>query len=174
MDAIRTASPADFERINEIYNWTIIDNHVSFDTEPFDLHTRAIWWEAREHELPCLVSELDGEITGISYSSRYRAKPAYRSTVETTIVLDQNHLGRGLGQDLLGSLLEHLTTLGFHMAVAIIALPNDASVALHRKLGYRSVGVLHDAGFKNGRHWDTELFERRLGNLIVDHPSTRG
>ena len=87
---------------------------------------------------------------------------AYRSTVETTIVLDQSHLRRGLGARLLGALLEQLTEQGFFMAVAIIALPNDPSIALHRKLGYTSVGVLHDAGLKYGRHWDTELFERRL------------
>ena len=108
------------------------------------------------------MSELDGEITGLTYASRYRPKLAYRSTVETTIVLDQAHLGRGLGARLLGTLLDRLTESGFHMAVAIIALPNDASVALHRKLGYTSVGVLHNAGFKGGSFWDTELFEREL------------
>ena len=162
MDLIREASPADFERINQIYNWTIVDNHVSFDTEPFDLASRTAWWAARDPDLHFLVSELEGEITGVSYSSRYRPKPAYRSTAETTIVLDQAHLGRGLGTRLLGTLLERLTEGGFHMAVAIIALPNDASVALHRKLGYASVGILHDAGAKYGRYWDTELFERRL------------
>ena len=161
-DRIRDATPADFERINEIYNWTIVANHVSFDTEPWTVETRSRWWRSRDPELSFLVSEREGELTGLSYSSRYRPKPAYRSTVETTIVLDQRHLGRGLGSQLLSALLERSRTDGFHMAVAIIALPNDASIALHEKLGFRSVGVIHDAGFKDGRFWDTELFERPL------------
>ena len=162
MDLIRDATPDDFARINEIYNWTIVDNHVSFDVDPFTVATRTEWWAKRDDDLEFLVSELDGELTGVSYSSRYRPKPAYRSTAETTIVLDQDHLGRGLGSLLLGTLLDRLTAKGFRMAVAIIALPNDASVALHHRLGYESVGVLHDAGFKYGRYWDTELFERPL------------
>ncbi len=162
MDLIRNATPDDFARINEIYNWTIVENHVSFDVDPWTVETRTEWWDKRDDDLLCLVSELDGELTGVSYSSRYRPKPAYRSTAETTIVLDQAHLGRGLGTRLLSSLLERLTEKGFRMAVAIIALPNDPSVALHRRLGYESVGVLHDAGYKYGRYWDTELFERKL------------
>ena len=83
-DLIRPATPADFDRINEIYNWTIVDNHVSFDTEPFDHTSRARWWGARAPALTFLVSELDGVVTGLAYSSWYRPKRAYRSTVETT------------------------------------------------------------------------------------------
>lgn len=159
---IRDANPADFRRINEIYNWTIVDNHVSFDTEPFDLDKRRAWWEARDPELVCLVGEEDDKVIGVTYSSWYRPKVAYRSSVETTIVLDTDHLGNGYGTALLGALLERLTDQGIHMAVAIIALPNDASVAVHRKLGYEVAGTLHEVGYKYGRYWDTMLMEKRL------------
>jgi len=162
VERIRDATPADFRRINDIYNWTIVDNHVSFDTEPFDLERRRGWWDARGPELSCLVAEDDGRVVGVTYSSTYRPKVAYRSSVETTIVLDVEHLGRGLGSRLLGALLGRLREQEVHLAVAIVALPNDASTALHRSLGYRSVGVLHEVGFKLGRHWDTEIFELRL------------
>ncbi|MFT5531478.1 MAG: phosphinothricin acetyltransferase [Candidatus Poriferisodalaceae bacterium] len=162
MESIRDATAGDFRRLNEIYNWCIVDNHVSFDTEPFTIESRTAWWEARDPELTCLVAEVDGEIRGLSYSSWYRPKAAYRSTVETTIVLDTLYLGGGLGTRLLSALLERLRADEFRTAVAIVALPNDGSIALHHKLGYRTVGVLHDAGFKLGRHWDTEILEHRL------------
>jgi phosphinothricin acetyltransferase len=159
---VRDATPADFQRINEIYNWTIIDNHVSFDTEPFDLEKRHAWWEARDPELVCLVGEEGGKVIGVAYSSWYRPKLAYRSSVETTIVLDTDHLGNGYGSALLDALLDRLTAQGIHLAVAIIALPNDASVALHRKLGYTDAGTLHEVGYKYSRYWDTLLMEKRL------------
>lgn len=162
MVIIRDAVRADFQRINEIYNWTIVDNHVSFDTEPWDVERRRLWWEGRPGELDVLVAELDGLVIGVSYSSFYRPKEAYRSTAETTIVLDVAHLRRGVGSALLGALIERLRSRGFHRAVAIIALPNDASVLLHQRLGYRVVGTITDAGRKLGRYWDTMLLELPL------------
>ena len=159
---IRDATPADSERVNEIYNWTIVDNHVSFDTEPYDLERRRIWWEARGSQLVCLVVEVDGQVVGLSYSSWYRPKLAYRSTVETTIVLDTDYLQLGLGSELLGALLDRLRSQGLHRAIAVVALPNDGSIALHHKLGYRTIGVVTESGYKLGRYWDTELLEHRL------------
>lgn len=160
---IRDATPDDFERINEIYNWTIVDNHVSFDAEPWDIEKRRRWWQDRPAELDVLVIELDGLVVGVSYSSFYRPKVAYRTTAETTVVLDTGYLGRGLGTTLLSAMLERLKERQFHRAVAIIALPNDGSVALHEKLGYRRVGTITEVGHKNGRYWDTMLLETDLG-----------
>jgi len=159
---IRDATPDDFGRINEIYNWTIVDNHVSFDIAPWDLEKRRIWWDERPDELDVLVAELDGRVIGVTYSSFYRPKPAYRSTAETTIVLDIDYLGRGIGSALLGAMLDRLRLRGFHRAVAIVALPNDASVMLHQKLGYRIAGTITEVGYKLGRHWDTMLLEADL------------
>lgn len=159
---IRDAVEADLSRITEIHNWTIVDNHVSFDTEPYDAARRMQWWIDRPDELPCLVVEVDGVVAGVSYASRYRPKPAYRSSAETTIVLDQEFLGQGLGTQLLGAMVQRLTDEGFHRAIAIVALPNDGSIAVHHKLGYRTVGVLTDVGTKLGERWDTEILERAL------------
>ncbi len=162
MTSIREARTSDFGRINAIYNWTIVDNHVSFDTTPFDPAACRAWWQARDPELSCLVGETDGTVVGVAYSSWYRAKPAYRSTMETTVVVDQDHLGAGAGTALLSALLDRITDQGVHRAIAIVALPNVASVALHHKLGYRTAGVLTEAGFKLGRYWDTMLLEKPL------------
>lgn len=159
---IRDATPEDFGRVNEIYNWTIVNNHISFDTEPWDYERRERWWADRPHELDVLVAEIDGYVVGVSYSSFYRPKPAYRTTAETTVVLDIEYLQQGIGTALLGALKERLTERGFHRAVAIVALPNEASIAAHQKLGYRVVGTISEVGFKLGRYWDTTLLEADL------------
>ncbi len=159
---IRDATPADFARINEIYNWTIVDNHVSFDLEAWDLARRREWWNSRPDDLDVLVAEWEGQVVGVAYSSYYRPKPAYRSSAETTIVLDTAYVRRGIGTALLGSLIGRVRARGFHRAIAIIALPNDASIALHHRLGYRSAGTLTEVGYKLGRHWDTTLLELDL------------
>jgi phosphinothricin acetyltransferase len=159
---VRDATPDDLPAINEIYNWTIVDNHVSFDIEPWDVERRRRWWDDRDPELDCLVAELDGRLVGLSYSSWYRPKPAYRSSVETTIVIAADHRGRGHGTVLLSALINRLRGRGFHRAIAIIALPNEASVGLHERLGYTSVGTLTEVGHKLGRHWDTTIMEHDL------------
>ncbi len=170
---IRDATEADLPAITEIYNWTIVDNHVSFDTEPFDLERRTAWWRSREPELPCLVAvatadddgpTVEGTVLGVTYASWYRPKLAYRSSAETTIVLAEAAWGRGIGTELLGALCERLTVEGFHRAIAIVALPNESSIALHHKLGYRTIGVLSEVGEKLGSFWDTEILERPLGD----------
>ena len=161
-EIIRPATRADSARMNELYNPLIVDNHVSFALEPFTLESREKWWDERSEDLPALVAEADGYIVGLTYASRYRPKPAYNSSPETTIVLDEAAHGRGLGTKLLSGLVEELTVRGFHRAMALISLPNDASVALHIKVGYRTVGTMNEVGYKLGRYWDAMLMEREL------------
>ena len=161
-EIIRPATRADSERLNDIYNLTIVDSHVSFTVEPWTLEKRLVWWDERPDDLPALVAERDGLVIGLAVGSRFRPKAAYRTSVETTIVLDEGTRGRGLGTRLLGALVEELAARGFHRAVAHIALPNDASIALHHKLGYRTVGVLTEVGHKLGRFWDVATLEREL------------
>ena len=148
--------------MNELYNLTIVDSHVSFATEPWTLEMRDRWWDNRDEELPALVAEEAGRVIGITYGSRYRPKPAYKSSAETTIVLDESARGRGVGTRLLGALLDELTERSFHRAIAIISMPNDASIVLHKRLGYRMVGVMSETGFKLGRYWDVAMMEREL------------
>ena len=159
---IRDATAGDLARITEIYNWTIVDSHVSFDAEPYDDARRQAWWDDRSPDQATLVAEMDGEVAGVAYSSWYKPKAGYRSSRETTVVVDEAHRGRGIGTELLAALLDRLAGLEVHRAIAIVALPNDASVALHHRVGYRTVGVLTEVGEKSGRYWDTVILERAL------------
>ena len=92
------------------------------------------------------------------------AETGIQKSVETTIVLAPEIVGHGVGRTLYTALLDELSTRGFHRAYAIIALPNEASVGLHRALAFREIGVLGEAGFKDGEFRSTMLLERALGN----------
>jgi phosphinothricin acetyltransferase len=147
---IRPATEHDLDRINTIYNSYIVGKHTSFDREPWTISERRRWFERYETEgrYQVLVLEEEGLVLGFASSSPFKSKAAYETSVETTIVLDEVHLGRGLGRKLLSALLERLQAEPVHRAYALIALPNDPSVALHERLGYRHVGTLDEVGHK--------------------------
>ena len=161
---IRSARGSDLARINEIYNVYIVDSPISFDLEPWDLEQRATWWDHYADTGPyrVIVAEVDGRVVGATYSTRYREKAAYQSSVETTVVLDPAYVAVGIGRQLLTTLLDALQGEGVHRAYAIITIPNEASIGLHEALGYRLVGTLDDVGFKLGRYWATAIMEKRL------------
>ena len=160
---VRGAVVGDVPTMNRIYNEYIVDSHVSFDTEPWTDGERRSWFLQRsESGYPVLVAELDGTVIGAAWSGPWRDKAAYRGSVETTGVLDPGECGAGIGTELLTALLDELAASGYHVAISIIALPNDASIALHRKLGYREVGVLHGVGAKDGAFHDTMIMEKSL------------
>lgn len=160
---VRDATPGDVSAINAIYNRYIVDSHVSFDTEPWSDEQRAEWLAARIGQgYPVLVAVDDGDVVGAAWSGPWRDKAAYRTTVESTVVLAEDVTGRGIGTRLYGDLLDRLRAGGFLVAIAIIALPNDASVALHARLGYREVGVLEGVGLKGDRRHSTLIMECQL------------
>ncbi|MCB1247360.1 MAG: N-acetyltransferase [Acidimicrobiia bacterium] len=162
---VRAASRADGSALNAIYNRYIVGSHVSFDTAAWTDAARTEWLTDRlAAGYPVLVAEIDGTVVGGSWAGPWRTKEAYRWSAETTIVLHPDATGRGLGRTLYGALLDELAKRGFHRAFAIIALPNDASVALHERLGFTQLGTLDEAGFKDGRWISTMLLERRLAS----------
>jgi phosphinothricin acetyltransferase len=166
--AIRPAVRADLERVNEIYNGYIIDSHVSFDLEPWSLDRREAWWMRYADDVGpyrVLVAEVDGRVVGAAYSSPYRPKAAYRTSVETTVVIDPALVRRGLGRRLLTFLIDLLREAGAHRAYAVVALPNEASIRLHEALGYRRVGTFDEVGHKLGRYWSTMILEKRITQM---------
>lgn len=161
---VRRATTDDLADITRIYDLYIVDSHVSFDTEPWPAKRRRRWWDDRagQDRLVTLVATVDGVVVGAAYSSWYRPKAGYDRSVETSIVLDPAHTGVGVGTRLYGVLLDELAVTGTHRAYAVVALPNDASIALHHRLGFVDVGTEHESGFKLGRYWSTTLLEKRF------------
>jgi L-amino acid N-acyltransferase YncA len=163
---LRRARPEDGAVVTALYAPYVRDTAITFETDPPDgaTMTRRIADVLGQH-LPWIVAEkTDGGIAGYAYAGPFHARHAYRFTVEPTIYLARDAIGRGLGKRLYHLLLQILAELGCRQAVALIALPNPASVALHRRCGFRQTGT-HDAvGWKFDTWVDVGLFQRPLGD----------
>ena len=161
---IRDAAAGDAAAIVEIYNHYIETSPCTFDLHPFTAEQRAPWFAQFAPRGPhrLLTAAQNGQILGYACATRHRAKPAYDQTVETSVYIRHDAHGRGLGAALYASLLTAAAEGGAHLAVAGIALPNPASVALHEKLGFSVIGTFSEIGFKFDRYWDTFWMQKRL------------
>jgi phosphinothricin acetyltransferase len=159
---IRPATGSDLPGIAAIYDAEVLGGISTFATSP----PGPDYWRARlESTAPgdhLLVAEDGDRVLGYAYSSAYRPRDAYAHTRESSVYLAAEARGRGLGRRLYDGLLAAMRADDVRLVVAVVALPNDASRALHQACGFTSVGVLHDVGHKLGRWIDTELFELRL------------
>jgi phosphinothricin acetyltransferase len=160
---LRKGDSRDLNRLVEIYNHYVAETHVTFDTEPFAVADRIQWFnqfaESGPHRL--LVAELDDNIVGYASSTSFKPRPAYSTSVETTVYLDREQTGNGFGRLLYGDLLEQLIhEESVHRAYGGVALPNPASVALHQRLGFVHVASYHEVGYKFGKYWDVDWFEK--------------
>jgi phosphinothricin acetyltransferase len=161
---LRPGAAADLPALVAIYNHYVETTPITFDVERQSVETRRAWFE---QFAPCgryrlLVAEHAGEPVGYACTAPFRAKRAYDPSVETSIYLAPDWTGRGLGARLYAELFAALGGEDVHRAYAGITLPNAASVALHEKLGFTCVGVMHEVGFKLGRYWDVAWYERPM------------
>ncbi|MEL6892083.1 MAG: N-acetyltransferase family protein, partial [Actinomycetota bacterium] len=112
---------------------------------------------------PWLVFHDHDEIFGYAYATEFRARAAYDATRETTVYVSPRHQGRGVGRALMTELVGRLRSEGIAVAIAGITLPNDPSVALHERVGFRHVGTFHRVGHKFGHWYDVGFWELQLG-----------
>lgn len=162
---VRPARASDLPALTDLYNHYVLNSHVTFDMEPFSVEARRAWFdhyhETGPHRL--LVAVRDDGIAGYASSSPLRPKPGYSSSVETSVYIHPEHLGLRIGNTLYSELFRLLShEEGLHRAYAGVALPNDASIALHRKHGFHELGLFHEVGHKFGRYWSVQWFERPL------------
>jgi phosphinothricin acetyltransferase len=162
--AVRSAHIDDLPRLTELYNHYVIHTPVTFDLEPFTVDQRRDWFGKFHDDGPhrLFVAEIDGAVAGYAGSYQFRPKAAYDTTVETTIYLARESIGRGIGASLYDVLFDAISGEDIHMAVAGITLPNEASVALHVRFGFAPAGVMHGVGRKFGQYWDVGWYERQL------------
>lgn len=162
--AIRPGRADDLPALTELYNHYVRETPITFDLEPFSEAGRREWLrgfaETGRHRL--WVSESAGRLSGYASSRSFRPKAAYDTTVETTIYLAPDATGAGLGRRLYGVLLDSLVGQGVHRAVGGVTLPNPASLALHRRFGFESIGIFREVGYKFERYWDVQWFQKEL------------
>jgi phosphinothricin acetyltransferase len=115
-----------------------------------------------------LVAVLEEAVVGFTTSSQFRPRPAYETSVETSIYLAADAVGHGTGSKLYAELFHALEGEDVHRAYAGIGLPNPASVALHERFGFKRVAHFTEQGRKFGRYWDVAWFEKPLGHTLKD------
>ncbi|WP_236549328.1 GNAT family N-acetyltransferase [Novosphingobium sp. TCA1] len=164
------ASIEDAAGITEIYAHYVLESTATFETDPPDLaeSARRIRDIADSGYPFLVVREVDeaggeGRVLGFGYAHRYGPRVGYRYSVETTIFVAPDCIGRGIGGRLLASLLDECEARGFRQAFAVIAESEPASVVLHARAGFRPVGTLDRAGWKHGKWLDVFIMQRQLG-----------
>ena len=159
---VRPAVSADAEAIRSIYNVEVTTSTVTFDLEPRTPTEQLEWLERRSGAHAVLVAERDGEIVGFASLSPYRDRPAYATSVEDSVYVDHAHQGEGVGRALLTALLDVAAKHGFHMVMARIVGGHEASISLHRSLGFTTIGTEREVGRKFGRWLDVLLMQKLL------------
>jgi phosphinothricin acetyltransferase len=155
----REAWTADAAAICSIYNRYVLESTITFEEEAVSVETMQGRIAEVTAKYPWLVCELEGTVVGYAYATAWRARVAYRYSVESTIYLDGAYCGRGLGIPLYADLITRLREGGFHRVMGGIALPNAASVALHERLGFKKVAHFTEVGWKFGKWIDVGYWE---------------
>lgn len=161
---VRPAIPEDLPRLTGIYNHYVTATPITFDVEPYTVQRRRAWFDAHpggRHRL--LVAVRDGDVAGYATSGPFRDKAAYATSVEVSVYCAADATGAGLGGALYTELFAALADEDVHRAYAGVTLPNAASLRLHRRFGFRDVGVFAEAGRKFGRYWDVLWLQRPFG-----------
>jgi phosphinothricin acetyltransferase len=151
---LRDAHPGDAGAVQAIYAPAVASTPISFETEVPTVGEMAERITTTTVRFPWLVAELDDEVVGYAYASPFNDRAAYRWSVSTSVYVADGAQRRGVARMLYDALLPRIRTLGYVNAYAGIALPNEASVALHERFGFRRVAVFPAAGFKLGAWHD--------------------
>ena len=160
---VRPAQAADAAAIAAIYNFYVTNTVVTFEEEPVSVdEMRRRMDDVFASSLPWLAAEMDGRVVGYAYATKWKARSAYRYSVETTVYLEDGLAKRGVGTELYAELFRLLKERGLHAVIGGIALPNDASVALHEKFGMRKVAHFEQVGFKFGQWVDVGYWQLTL------------
>jgi phosphinothricin acetyltransferase len=159
---VRSATAADAEACAAIYAPYVTHSAISFETEPPTAEEMVRRISAALERHAWLVLEDDGRVVAYAYGGPYKEREAYRWACEVSVYVERGRRRTGAGRELYEALLERLAARGYTMAVAGMTLPNDASVGLHRAMGFEPVGTYRRIGYKDGRWHDVAWTQRPL------------
>jgi len=162
--SIRMAHPRDAMKIWEIYKPYVLNSYTSFETETPDLTAFRARMKNVLKTLPWLVYEYKGLVKGYAYATDHRSRTAYQWTKELSVYIHNDFKGKRIGAAMYITLIELLKLQGVQNCLAGIALPNEASIRFHEKLGFRKVGVYHRVGYKLNGYRDVEWWELFIGD----------
>ena len=159
---IRQVQDKDIARITEIYNWYILNTTITFEIEAISSLEMKKRIQEKVEKYDWLVGEFNQEIIGYAYYGSFRPRPAYNHTVESTIYLAQESIGKGFGKPLYSELTQLAKERGFRELIGVIALPNKGSTLLHQKLGFEETGVLKKVGYKFDQYIDVGIWQKSM------------
>jgi len=162
---IRSSTEADLPAITALYDWNAVHGTGTFELAGPPLEEMAQRRaDVLAKGLPWLVAERDGRVLGYAYANLFRARMAWRHTLEDSIYLAPQAQNQGLGRLLLAELIARCTALGARQMLAVIGDSGNAgSINLHRRCGYTEVGVMKSVGWKFDRWVDCVIMQRSLG-----------
>jgi L-amino acid N-acyltransferase YncA len=167
---IRPATAADAASCADVYAPYVRDTAITFELEPPDAAEMAHRIESCRQRHAWLVLEDAGVVTGYAYAGPYATRAAYAWSAEVSVYLVPGLRRSGAGRALYGELFATLQARGFRMLVAGVTVPNEASLGLHRALGFEEVGTFRGIGFKLDRWWDVARLQRPLGAGPAEAP----
>ncbi|WP_053975468.1 arsinothricin resistance N-acetyltransferase ArsN1 family B [Mangrovimonas xylaniphaga] len=156
---VRNVEMSDAEEISNIYNYYIKNTVITFEEMPLSKEVMAERIKTNSAQYPWIVYEENNEILGYAYATAWKSRSAYRYAVESTVYLRYDQHGKGLGTQLYKSLINQLKKQKFHAVIGGIALPNDLSIALHEKLGFKKIAQFKEVGYKFEKWIDVGYWE---------------
>ena len=161
---IRHAKNSDIEEINDIYNFYIKETPYTFDIKEKSLKEKELWLKrfTKTGSTICIVGSKGGEIIGFATSVIFREKEAYRDSIESSVYIKKEYIGKGYGRLLMLKLIDLLKKSKIRRIYALITNPNKPSVILHKSLGFKMVGKLNDVGLKFDKYWNVEIYELKI------------
>jgi len=156
---IRNVVPDDAQMLADIYNYYILNTIITFEEAPVTANEMKKRISDPTLKFPWIVYEMENQVLGFAYASEWKSRCAYKHSAEVTIYLKHEETGKGIGSDLYTELFKRLKPFNLHALIGGIALPNEASVAIHEKLGFEKVAQFKEVGFKFGKWIDVGYWE---------------
>ncbi|MBN2010010.1 N-acetyltransferase [candidate division KSB1 bacterium] len=162
---IRDAFPTDAIAICDIYNHYVLNTIITFEESPISLIEMVDRINEVQEKFPWIVAQHNDDVIGFAYASSWKSRCAYKYSVESTVYLEYDRTGKGLGTALYSKLLEQIKLLNLHAVIGGIALPNPGSVALHEKFGFKNVAQFEQVGYKFNTWIDVGYWELILDDI---------
>lgn len=157
---IRPAIMEDIKEITEIYNDAILHTVATFDTETRTIEQQLEWFNQHDETHPIIVAELDGSVVGWASLSKWSDRKAYDKTVEISVYVKEGNRGKGIGKELIKTIVQIGEKLGHRNILSRITTGNDSSIHLHRLVGFEDVGTMRKVGEKFGEVLDVLIMQK--------------
>jgi phosphinothricin acetyltransferase len=164
-ELIRLATPEDAQAILSIYEPYIINTAITFETVTIPVEAFKERMAKIQTQFPWLVYEIDGKVVAYAYASYYRERAAFAWDCECSVYVAEEAHRKGIATKLYLELFDRLKKQGYYNIYAFITYPHDSSIELHKKFGFREVGIFYKTGYKTGKWWDLMVMEKALRNF---------